>query len=307
MTKRQKYEAVPTMDWFQKGLIKEQKGQTVRVYYYLLACSKPHYDEHGNFIDLRTSEKDTGKASKLYNNRKKKTKGILNIDDRTYNGAINILTQGKKYMEYMYYPDGTGPIGALMSDIPPLIESIHKEKTDNITKSQMKTEFIIKPLEEMPGFQFSKVDKDLLKTLSIFKNKYIISVLAHLLWLESANKTLSEKNGKPYIPPTFCNTFICRGFGMENPSHEQRMEIQEAVLMLEGAGILETEKVSIKGLPFRRLLKINNNLPQSRELDEGELSLYINSQTGEEKFLTIDEIYEERRNKNKDELSIYDF
>lgn len=278
MTNKQKYEAIPVNEWFKKGLSKEQNGKTAKVYYYMLACSKPNYDKYGKLIDMRTSEKDTGKASELYNNRRKKKRGVLNIDDRTYNKAIKTLIEGTEVMI-------EEEEGHFALEIPPLLEPIHKEKTDDITKSQMRTEFIIKDFHNTPGFQFSKIDKDLLKVLSTFENPYVISVLASLLWQNLAAQN-NNKQGIKYIPPTFCTKFLCQGFGMENPSHQQWQYVREAVLLLEGMHVIETSKFSVGVNTFKKLLKINNRVEKGVELDEKEILARMNMDTREMEYFS---------------------
>lgn len=278
MTNKQKYEAVPINDWFKKGLSREQNGKTAKVYYYLLACSRPNYDKYGKLIDMRTSEKDTGKASKIYNNRDKKVKGILGIDKRTYLNAIKTLTEGTEIMI-------KEKEGHFALEIPSLLEPIHKEKTKDNTLSQMKTEFIIKDFHNTPGFQFSKIDKDLLKVLSTFENPYIISVLASLLWQYSAAQN-SNKRGIKYVPPTICTKFLYQGFGIENPSPKQRKDIKEAVLLLEGMHVIETSKFSVGINTFKKLLKINNRVEKGVELDEKEILARMNMDTREMEYFS---------------------
>lgn len=291
MTDKQKYEAVPVNEWFKKGLSKEQNGKTAKVYYYMLACSKPNYDKNGRLIDMRTSEKDTGKVSELCNKQKQKNtparKGVLNIDPRTYNNAINTLVNGT---EVLVEKDDI----KFAIKIPPLLEPVHNEfnnlkdlkgKGSTKIKSKAQTEFIIKDFHNTPGFQFSKIDKDLLKVLSTFENPYVISVLASLLWQNSAAQN-NNKQGIKYIPPTFCTKFLCQGFGMENPSHQQWQYVREAVLLLEGMHVIETSKFSVGINTFKKLLKINNRVEKGVELDEKEILARINMDTREMEYFS---------------------
>lgn len=312
------------MDWFKKNIVGAREGKVAQVYYYLLACSKPHYDEYGNFIDMRTSEEDTGKISEICNKQKKKNtpaqKGVLSIDIRTYSKVIQDLTNPT-----LDKKEGLNENPQLLIPLHNEVKNLKEIKGPGAAtiKSKAQTEFVINRLDNTPGFQFSKIDKDLLKVLSKFKNPYIISVLAHLLWFESATKHASEQTGKQIAAP-YCVEFILNAFGMKKYSNPQWYGIRDALLLLQGMGVVISKPSRLNGRPVRELIKINNFVPtiENEEIDEDKVWAKINSDTMElelyskkddkdNNIKSFEELEEEMdkifKDEDKDDLSIYDF
>lgn len=264
-----RYERVPTFDWFKENIVKRNKSSAAKVYYYLLSCAKPHIDfETGEIQDLRTHEEDTGKASTLYNNRHKKTRGILNMDSRTYNDAIKTLT------EPIVTLDGEPVLDSKGRKLR-MLRPIHR--TSDVTKSKKMTEFIIGDFYNVPGFFFQQIDKELLSFLATVKNNYIISVLAHLLYMEYVTR-------RDNVIPTFCAKYILMAFGMEKASNEQKAGIKEAIALLRGWDIVDAEPISLdkddKPSPLLKLNGINNSLrPKVKEIKEDDILAVLNPKT----------------------------
>lgn len=277
---------IPTDQQF-KQIAKGSQGSVGKVYYYLLSCAVPHIDyTSGNVLYLETSEETTGKRVDLCNRQKTKTKpatkGVLKMDKRTYQKAIEKLTQPLTNEDGEPIKDEQGRLFRLLR---------HKQKKGNAYW----TDFEIGKIN-VPGFAFQKIKSQTLKDLALRDNKYVVQMYAHLLYLcyDNKNKKYNYKNvNHPVCPKYFWKVIL----GTESISNPQKKEIANAFTILQEMGLFTGEHVRIKGLPYTLVKDVFLEVkkPEIREMSDDELISQYNYKTHETRKITVGEAFSNRK------------